>query len=110
MQIPATWHLRVTPGRTFKARFRAPFDLTGYSLYASCCNPQTKVKLFDFTIEMVDVQGGWFDLILDKETTSLLTENAVWDLLVVQPNDESFDMLEGNVYFDPACTQEPSAP
>lgn len=108
MRRPATWPITITPGRTYRGSFKAPFNCVGYEFYASCCDPENGVKLFDFDIEWVNQIEGLFSIVASKTTTTLLTKNAVWDLLVVQPNGESFDMLEGPVRLDPFCTVEPT--
>jgi len=107
MPRAAVLNLKIAPGRFFKKRMKAPFNCTGYEAYASCCNAETGVKIFDFAIQWIDRAEGWFYLIADKTVTPLLPRNAVWDLLMVPPNGESFDMLEGNIKLDSVCTQEP---
>lgn len=107
MRRPGTHNITITIGRTYRQKIQFPYDCTDHALYASCVDPETGVKNFDFSIEWIDQTQGLFWLVADKTDTAGLVRNGIWDLLVVQPNGESFDQLEGNVEVDRAATQEP---
>jgi hypothetical protein len=80
-----------------------PLDFTGYTIRASLWTPR-RVKLLDFTLTWVSHTLGEFTLTLTPEETAALSGTAVWDLLVIDPDEAEDYYLRGEVLIEPGFT------
>lgn len=106
--IPGTLNLKVYQRATFRQGFDLNADLSGYQVYAQIWDKPRRTKYADFTVQWTDQAAGQFDLVLSYATTTALTKDAFWDLLLEEPSGERNYWLEGEVKIDPGYT-EPSA-
>lgn len=104
---PGTLNLTIHQRATFRQSFDFGIDLNGYSVYAQIWDKARRTKYADFTVEFTDQAAGQFDLVLPYTTTTSLTKNAFWDILLEEPSGERSYWLEGEVVIDEGYT-EPS--
>lgn len=103
----ASWELRVT----LKDSTGTPINLNGYQVAASVWNPPKTVKYCDIQVAVLNPSGGELELSLSEATTKALDVSegkaGYWDLLVTQPDGESYYWLRGAVTFRKGGTRRP---
>lgn len=101
---PGTLNLTVYQRATFRQSFDFGIDLSGYSVYAQIWDKARRTKYADFTVEFTNQAAGQFDLVLPYATTTGLTKDAYWDVLLEEPGGERHYWLEGTVTIDAGYT------
>ena len=61
-------------------------------------------RSFEFTVEWINQGIGSFYLVADFEDTTNMKKNGIWDLMVIQPNNERYYWLEGIAVLDLGVT------
>jgi hypothetical protein len=90
---------------TFRERMRLradgePLDCTGYQLVAQVWDRRRIQLLADGQIEWVDREHGLFDLVIQWQATTAITNDGQWDLLVIEPGGDRYFWLEGTAFLD----------
>ena len=102
--VPARHDITIYQRATFKRRITLPLDLTGHQVFAQIWDAKRRNKIADLEIDIIDEEGGEFDIILDWEKTTLLKKAASWDLMVVYADQTRDYWIEGLVTVDPGLT------
>jgi hypothetical protein len=97
---PAKLNLVIHQRATFRQSFDFGMDLSGYTVYAQVWDAARRTQYASFTVQWTAQASGQFDLVLPYATTSDLKKDAVWDLLLEQPDGERYYYLEGDVTID----------
>lgn len=74
-----------------------PIDFTGWSGVAEIWDAARQVKYADFAITFTNRVGGKLKLTLPSNTTVLLPNSALWDLMLIEPSGFRSYWLEGSV-------------
>ena len=97
---PAQLNLTIYQRATFRQSFDFDIDLTGHTVYAQVWDSGRRTQYAGLTVEWTNQAAGQFDLVLPYADTTLLKKDAVWDLLIEQPDGERNYWLEGSVTID----------
>jgi hypothetical protein len=86
---------------------QAPINLTGWQVFAQAWNQARSTKYADFNVEYVDRPLGRIRLSLPYQATSALPSQAVYDVLLIDPNDIREYYLEGAITAEQNYTTAP---
>lgn len=110
MQTPAPYDITIHQGATFDldVEYRdsngTPVNMSGYTVSGTVWNRIGTTKLADFTFEWTAQASGAFKLKLPATTTSGITEQGQYDVLITQPNGDKYYLLQGSAFYDPGFT------
>jgi len=110
MVTPGNYDITIHQGATFdlllqyKDSTSTPVNMNGYNVAAQLWNRLGTVKLSDFAFEWVARASGSFRLKLTSLTTSGITEQGQYDVLVTEPSGSKFYLLQGNAFIDLGLT------
>lgn len=105
--IPATYALVIPRKATLREQFEFPFDGTGKTVLAQVWKDWTSESpLFSLTVTVlqstptlkIKVEAPW-------QTTATVTEDAVWDLLIVNSDGTRDHWLRGPAPLDERVTE-----
>lgn len=105
MVEPATYDITIYQGATFdllvqyKDSNGTPVNMSGYTVTAKLFNRKGTAKLADFTSSFVTQASGLFRIKLSAATTSGITEQGQYDVLLTDPNSDKFYILEGAAFW-----------
>ncbi len=102
--VPGRYDITIYQRATFKQQVTLPIDLTGHQVFAQIWDRKRRNKVLDIEIEMLDVAGGEFNMIIDWPETTPLKKAAEWDLMVDYANGDRDYWLEGLITVDPGLT------
>ena len=93
---PKNHTIYIRQGATVRYEMQFNFDCTGKTVRAHVITRNRKTKLGDFTIEWVNQVTGRFNLILPHTITTTITEEALWELMVIDnASQERFYYVTG---------------
>jgi hypothetical protein len=110
MQTPAPYDITIHQGATFDldVEYRdssgTPVNMSGYTVSGTVWNRMGTTKLADFAFEWTVQASGAFKLKLPPTTTSGITEQGQYDVLITQPNGDKYYLLQGSAFYDPGFT------
>jgi hypothetical protein len=81
---PAPLTIYIRQGATLRYRMQFAFDCTDKTVLAQLWSRNRKTKLADFTISWVNRVTGLFDLILPHTVTALITQEGLWEMMVIE--------------------------
>ena len=81
-----------------------PVNMSGYTTSGTLWNRTATTKLATFDSPYTVQASGAFKLRLSYVTTSGITEQGQYDLLVTQPNGDRFYLLEGTAFLNPGLS------
>jgi hypothetical protein len=81
---PAPYTIYIRQGATLRYLMQFAFDCTDKTVLAQLWTRNRKTKLADFTIEWVNRVTGIFYLVLPYTITATITEEALWELMVIE--------------------------
>jgi hypothetical protein len=103
---PANYDITIYQGATFdllvqyKDKSGTPVNMSGYTVTAKLFNRQGTAKLADFTSSFVTQASGLFRIKIAASVTSGITEQGQYDVLLTDPNDDKFYILEGAAFWE----------
>jgi hypothetical protein len=106
---PATYNIRLQRRADYDLllRFRTPeadLNLTDWNVYAQTWDRNRTTKYADFTVTYVDRSEGTVRLTLSAAQTTLLPEEAFYDVLLENTTGTLHYYLEGVVYVSEGYT------
>ena len=110
MADPGRYDITIHQGATFvlpvqyKDSTGTPVKMSGHTVSGTLWNNNGTSKLANFTTEWLAQASGYFELSLAASGTSLVTGQAQYDVLVVEPSGEKYYLLEGTAFFNPGFT------
>lgn len=81
----------------FKDANKTPINLTGWTAAAQIWDQGRNNKYADFSIEYTNRQQGQVHLRLARSITTTLPNEAVYDVLLVNPSDEREYYIKGTI-------------
>lgn len=107
---PAHYDITVHQGATFELPVQykdstgTPVNMSGYTVSGTVWNRLGTAKIATFSLPWTAQVSGMFKMRLEASTTSGMTEQGQYDILVTQPNGDKFYLLEGIMYLNPGLT------
>lgn len=106
MVEPAQYDITIYQGATFdllvqyKDNTGTPVNMSGYTVTAKLFNRKGTAKLADFTSSFVTQASGLFRIKIAASVTSGITEQGQYDVLLTDPNNDKFYILEGAAFWE----------
>ena len=106
MVEPANYDITIYQGATFdllvqyKDKSGTPVNMSGYAVTAKLFNRQGTAKLADFTSSFVTQASGLFRIKIAASVTSGITEQGQYDVLLTDPSDDKFYILQGAAFWE----------
>ena len=106
MVEPANYDITIYQGATFdllvqyKDKSGTPVNMSGYTVTAKLFNRQGTAKLADFTSSFVTQASGLFRIKIAASVTSGITEQGQYDVLLTDPSDDKFYILQGAAFWE----------
>jgi len=103
---PANYDITIYQGATFdllvqyKDKSGTPVNMSGYTVTAKLFNRQGTAKLADFTSSFVTQASGLFRIKIAASVTSGITEQGQYDVLLTDPSDDKFYILQGAAFWE----------
>ena len=110
MTEPGRYDITIHQGATFelpvqyKDSFGSPVSMSGYTLSGTLWNSTSTSKLATFSTPFVSQPSGMFKMRLEASTTSGITEQGQYDLLVTTAAGDKFYLLEGTAFWNPGLS------
>lgn len=110
MVNPARYDITIHQGATFdlgvqyKDASGVPINMSGYTINAQLWNRTGTVKLSNFDAPYTVQASGAFRLRLSSATTSGITEQGQYDVMLTEPGGDKFYLLQGTAFLDPGLT------
>ncbi len=107
---PANYDIRIHQGATFELPLHFKdssgnsVNMTGYIVAGQVWDRLGQNKLADFTNTWTDQAQGQFKLSLPAATTATLSGFGQYDVLVTEPTNDKFYLLQGNAFVDNGLT------
>ena len=101
---PASLDITIHQRATFRQAFTLPFNCTGYTIVAQVWSEKRRALLFEFTVQWINQALGSFYLVANYQDTTNMKKNGIWDLMVIQPNNERYYWIEGTAILDLGVT------
>ena len=79
-------------------------DLTGYAVAAQLWNRTGTAKIVNFSTPWINQASGTFKLRLESTTTSGLTDQGQYDVMLTEPAGDKYYILQGVAFLDPGLT------
>jgi len=104
MITPGKHDITIYQGATFELQVQykddagVPVNMSGYTIASKLYNRLGTNKLADFTTSYVSQVSGVFKIRLEASGTSGLTEQGQYDILITEPNNDVYYLVEGNAY------------
>jgi hypothetical protein len=86
---------------------QVPINLAGWQVFAQAWNQARSTKYADFAIEYIDRTQGKIRLSLTYQATATFPNQAVYDVLLIDPNDIREYYLEGAITVEQSYTAAP---
>lgn len=107
---PGRYDITLQQGATFdmavqyKDSFGAPVNMSGYTVAAKIYNRTGTQQVASFSTPWKAQSSGIFSLRLEAATTSGITEQGQYDVLITDPVGDKYYLLEGAVFVNPGLT------
>ena len=90
--------------RNFKDSNDAPINLTGWTVAAQVWNQARTTKYADFTVTYTNRVTGTIAIALTDDQTTILPDEAYYDVLLTNPSGLKEYYLEGIIYVSEGYT------
>lgn len=106
MIVPGKHDITIYQGATFELQVQykdnagTPVNMSGYTIASKLYNRLGTTKLADFTATYVNQASGIFKIRIEASGTSGITEQGQYDVLVTEPSNDKYYLLEGNAYIN----------
>lgn len=110
MIVPGKHDITIYQGATFELQVQykdnagAPVNMSGYTIASKLYDRLGINKLADFTVSYVSQASGIFKIRLAASGTSGITEQGQYDVLITEPSNDAYYILEGNAYLNPGLS------
>lgn len=110
MTEPGRYDITIHQGATFvlpiqyKDSTNTPVNMSGHTISGTLWSNNGTTKLATFSSPWTAQASGSFSLRLEASTTSGITEQGQYDILVIQPNGDKYYMLEGTAFLNPGLS------
>lgn len=110
MVEPTKYDITIHQGATFELPVHykdsngASVNMTGYTVAGMVFDRLGSTKLCDFVSSWTAQSGGQFKLSIPAATTATMSGIAQYDVLVTDPNNNKFYLLEGTAVINPGLT------
>lgn len=107
---PARYDITIHQGATFELPLRykdasgVPVNMSGYTVTAQLWNKYGTVKLADFLTPWKAQASGYFAIRLEANTTSGITEQGQYDVMITEPDNDKYYLLQGTAFIDLGLT------
>jgi len=104
MITPGKHDITIYQGATFELQVQykddsgVPVNMSGYTIVSKLYNRLGTSKLADFTASYVNQASGIFKIRLEASGTSGLAEQGQYDILITEPDNDVYYLVEGNAY------------
>lgn len=106
MITPGKHDITIYQGATFELQVQykdnagTPVNMSGYTIVSKLYDRLGVEKLADFDIDYVSQASGIFTIRLEAPVTSGITEQGQYDILVTEPTNDSYYLLEGAAFIN----------
>jgi len=103
---PGKHDITIYQGATFKLDLQykdgtgTPVNMSGYTVTAKMFDRLGTTQLASFTNTWTAQSSGQFRLSLSPATTSGISENGQYDVLITEPGGDKYYLLQGNAFVD----------
>ena len=110
MTAPANYDITIYQGATFDEELQflnsdsTPVDMTGFSLAGAVWDRLGTRKIANFSTLWVNQASGVFKLRIGASVTSGITEQGSYDVLVTEPDGDSFYLIKGAAFWNPGLS------
>lgn len=107
---PARYDITIHQGATFELLMRykdasgVPVNMSGYTVTAQLWDKYGVTKLADFSTPWKVQASGLFAIRLESTTTSGITQQGQYDVMVTAPNNDKYYLLQGTSFIDLGLT------
>lgn len=107
---PAKYDITIHQGATFEMPLHfkdstgTSVDMTGYQVEGQVWNRLGTAKLADFVNTWTTQASGQFVLSIPASGTATMSGTGQYDILVTEPDETKFYLLQGLVTVDPGLT------
>jgi len=106
MVTPGKHDITIYQGATFELQVQykdpsgVPVNMSGYTVVSKLYDRLGVEKLADFAVNYVSEPSGIFKIRLEASGTSGITEQGQYDILVTEPTNDSYYLLEGAAFIN----------
>lgn len=110
MITPGKYNITIHQGATFELPLQykdstgAPINMSGYTVAAQLWNRLGTSKICDFSFSWIIQSSGSFKLRLNSSVTSGITEQGQYDVLITEPSNDKYYLLQGTAFVDLGLT------
>lgn len=110
MISPGRYDITLHQGATFELQLQykdssgTPVNMSGYTIVSKLYDRLGISKLADFTSSYVSQPSGIFKIRLEASVTSGITEQGQYDILISEPSNNSYYLLEGTAFLNPGLS------
>lgn len=107
---PAKYDITVHQGATFELALQykdstgTPVNMSGYTVSGQVWDRLGTTKFADFTHEWIEQASGSFRMKLPASSTSGLTQQGQYDILVTEAGGNKYYLLQGAAFIDLGLT------
>lgn len=104
MITPGSYDITIYQGATFELQVQykdsagTPVNMSGYTVASKLYNRLGTSKIADFVVSYVNQASGIFKIRLEASGTEAITEQGQYDVLVTEPDNSAYYLVEGNAY------------
>jgi hypothetical protein len=104
MVTPGSHDITIYQGATFELQVQykdstgTPVNMSGYTVASKLYDRLGATKLADFAVSYVSQASGIFKIRLEASGTEAITEQGQYDILVTEPDNSAYYLVEGNAY------------
>jgi len=106
MVTPGSHDITIYQGATFELQLQykdasgVPVNMSGYTVASKLYDRLGTTKLADFVVSYVNQASGIFKIRLEASGTESITEQGQYDVLVTEPNNNAYYLMEGNAFIN----------
>jgi hypothetical protein len=110
MQEPAKYDITIHQGATFELPVQykdsagVPVNMSGYTISGTLWDRLSNNRLATFSTPYVSQPSGMFVMRLEASTTSGITEQGQYDVLITTAEGDKFYLLEGSAFWNPGLS------
>lgn len=107
---PGTYDITIHQGATFSLDLQykdstgAGVNMTGYTVAGKLVNRLNTTAVATFQTSWVDQSIGKFRIKLPAATTTGITAECQYDILITEPGGDKYYILQGRAFLDPGFT------
>lgn len=104
MITPGKHDITIYQGATFELQLQykdasgVPVNMSGYTVASKLYDRLGNTKFADFAVSYVNQASGIFKIRLEASGTSGITEQGQYDVLVTEPDNSAYYLVEGNAF------------